>query len=253
MAKIENQKILRLTDKTYNDVMPDFITEDVVEVQRAKLIYYKWVSRLMSLLTTISLAYMVCTTLVLLKLVPQIIIDAQIFVLFSDSDSYVKREYIDIRMESRQKIMENFIQQYIELRNTYIRDAEEMKKRWAWGGLVSYLSTRKLYDEFAKEYPKLQKKMDQEKSSRSVEILSLERSGGEKSRIWKVEFKTYDYTYGNTMEYSSTQDIEPKIIERYWTVQIGCRASPNRRIAYKRLINPLGFYVYSYYQSEIEN
>lgn len=249
MANIANQKILQIENNADNNIIPDFITEDVVEIRRAKLIYYKWVSRLMILLATCTLVYGVCATLVLFKLVPQIIIDAQIFVLFSDSDSYVKREYIDAKMSSRQKMTENFIKQYVELRNTYIKDELEMKKRWIWGGLVSYLSTRSVYNEFEKIYPKLQNEMEEKKASRSVEILSLKRLGGEKSRVWNVEFKTYDYTYGTKNDYNSKM-VEPEIKEKYWTANITCKISPKRRIAYKRLLNPLGFFVVHYSQDQ---
>lgn len=253
MVNLPNQKVLRIADKTGRDKTPEFITEDVVEVQRARLVYYKWVNRLMMLLATISLVYGVCATLAILKLVPQIMFDPQIFVQFSDSESLVTREYIHRRMASREKIMINFMKQYVELRNTYVRDETEMKKRWMWGGLVSYLSTYDVYQKFAESYPKVQKDLDQKKASRSVEILSVERSGGEKSHIWKVEFKTYDFTYGTDLDYNPNRDAGPEIIERFWTANIGSRADPRRRTAYKRLINPLGFVVYSYFQSEIEN
>lgn len=251
MAELENQKVLRIADNTGKT--PEFITEDVVEVRRARLIYYKWVNRLMILLATISLCYGVSAVLVLFKIVPQIMVDAQVFVEFSDSKSLVKREYINPRMESREKIMINFMKQYVELRNTYIKDEMEMKKRWMWGGLLSYLSSYKVYQDFAKTVVPFQEEMKEKKASRSVEILSVERSGGEKSYIWKIEFKTYDYTYGEEKNYSSSKATGPQITEKYWTANIGSRADPHRRTAYRRLINPLGFVVYSYFQSEIEN
>lgn len=254
MAELENQKVLRITDKSKPDnIVPEFITEDVIEVRRARMVYYKWISRLMALLATISLIYSVCTTMVLLNLVPKIIYDAQIFVQFSDSESYVKRELIEPNMESREKIMVNLIKQYIELRNTYIRDKDEMNKRWMWGGLISYLSSYDVYQDFAKIYPRIQEELDEKEASRSVEILSVKRTGGEKSRVWEVVFKTYDFSYYETSTHSSKQNIGPKIEERFWTVNIECRAVPSRRTAYRRLLNPLGFVVVRYFQSEIES
>ena len=80
MANLINQKILRIADNGKSKEPPAFITEDVVEVRRAKLIYYKWISRLMAMLTTVSLLYGVCTTLSILKLAPEIVIDPQMFV-----------------------------------------------------------------------------------------------------------------------------------------------------------------------------
>lgn len=253
MAELENQKILRIADKTKQEgANLNFITEDVVEVRRARLVYYKWICRLMALLATISLVYCVSATLVLLNLVPKIIYDAQIFVQFSDSESYVKRELIEPSMESREKIMVNLIKQYIELRNTYIRDEEEMNKRWIWGGLVSYLSSYEVYQEFAEIYPRVQDELDQKEASRSVEILSVKRTGGERSRVWEVEFKTYDFAYEKKDTARPNRKVGPIIEEKYWIVNIECRADPSRRTAYRRLLNPLGFVVQRYFQSEIE-
>ncbi|MBO5039234.1 MAG: type IV secretion system protein [Alphaproteobacteria bacterium] len=251
MVDLPNQKILRIQDKNHKSEQPAFITEDVVEVRRAKLIYYKWISRLMAVLATLSLLYGVCATLAILKLVPNIMYDPQLFVEVSDSSSIVKREYINRRMESREKIMINFIKQYVELRNTYIKDEAEMKKRWLWGGLVSYLSTYRVYKKFAAQFPKVVEELKQAQASRSVEILSVTRSGGEQSFIWKVEFKTYDFTFGSMGE--AVSEVKPSITERYWTVNIRCQADEGRRTAYRRLLNPLGFVVTDYFQSEIEN
>ena len=252
MAQLQNQKILRITDKNKAKEAPEFITEDVVEVRRAKLIYYKWISRLMAILATGAMLYTICATLAILKLVPEMMLDPQIYVELSDSQSLVKREYINHKMVSRERVMINFMKQYVELRNTFIKDEAEMRKRWLWGGLVSYLSTYNVYKKFATEYPKLTEKLVQDKASRSVEILSVERSGGENSYVWKVEFKTYDFTY-NENKVGIRQDVEPVITERYWTANITCRIDPFRRTAYRRLLNPLGFVVINYFQSEIEN
>ncbi len=250
MAELQNQKILRITDKNKPHEAPEFITEDVVEVRRAKMIYYKWISRFMALLAVCALMYNVAVTLAILKLVPEIMIDPQIYVELSDSQSVVRREHINHKMESREKIMVNFIKQYVELRNTFLKDEAEMRKRWLWGGLISYLSTYKVYQDFAEIYPKLTNELVKADASRSVEILSVGRTGGEQSSVWKVDFKTYDFSYKNE-GFGNTKNVEPIVIERYWTANVRGLIDPNRRTAYRRLINPLGFVVVSYSQSEI--
>lgn len=251
MAELGNQKVLKITDRNKLREPPAFITEDVIEVRRVKLIYYKWISRLMLLLATGAMLYTICATLAILKLVPEIMIDPQIFVEVSDSQSLVKREYVNHTMVSRERIMINFMKQYVELRNTFLKDEAEMQKRWLWGGLVSYLSTYKVYKRFEKEYPKLTQEMVEKDASRSVEILSVERSGGDNSYVWKVEFKTYDYSFGKNL-IGMRKDVNPIIEEKYWTANITSRIDPGRRTAYRRLLNPLGFVVVNYYQSEIE-
>lgn len=251
MEEIANQKILKITNETKSQEAPAFITEDVVEIQRAKLIYYKWISRLMFLLATCSIIYTICSSLAILKLVPEIIVEPQIFVEISDSQSIVKREHINHKMISRERVMINFMKQYIELRNTFIKDEAEMKKRWLWGGLISYLSTYKVYSSFAEEYPKITEELTNKNASRSVEILSVERSGGGNSYVWKVEFKTYDYSFGDKVM-GTQENVDPIIEEKYWTANITSRIDPGRRTAYRRLLNPLGFVVVNYFQSEIE-
>jgi type IV secretory pathway component VirB8 len=126
-----------------------------------------------------------------------------------------------------------------------------MRKRWMWGGLLSDLSTYRVYQSFEKEYPIIEAELKGLGASRSVEILSIERIGGEKSMAWKIEFKTYDYIQRGEMQIND-EFIEPEVIERYWTANIQRMSSVNRRVAYRRLLNPLGFIVVSYYQSEIE-
>jgi type IV secretory pathway component VirB8 len=251
MANLINQRVLRISAKNKTKDMPNFITEDVVEVKRAKLIYYKWICRLMQLLATLSFIVGVATTLVMMKLAPEILVDPQIFVHMSDSQSVVKREYVNRRMESREKIMINFIKQYVELRNSYIKDEREMVNRWAWGGLISYLSTYNVYKDFKNKYPKIQAELDNIQASRSVEILSVERTGGKNSNTWKVEFKTYDFTYMDH-DLGRKKSIEPIIKEKFWTANIRGYIDSTRRTSFRRLINPLGFVIYSYFQSEIE-
>lgn len=253
MAELANQKVLRIANKNNTDKPLNYITEGVVEERRAKVVYYKWISRLMALLATASLCYGIAATLAIFRLVPRIMYDAQIFVKEpSDSRLLVKREHIDRKMASREKIMVNFIKQYVELRNTFIQDESEMRKRWLWGGLVSYLSNYSVYKDFERFYPHLMDEMKERRASRAVEILSVERSGGEKSYVWKVEFKTYDFTFGAATDYGN-KNIKPQITEKYWTANIRCYANPKRRTSYRRMLNPLGFVVSSYYQSEIEH
>jgi type IV secretory pathway component VirB8 len=108
-----------------------------------------------------------------------------------------------------------------------------------------------MYKIFEEEYPKTQAELDAIKASRSVEILSVERTGGKNSNTWKVEFKTYDYTY---IEHAlgRKKSIEPIVKEKYWTANVRGYIDSTRRTSFRRLINPLGFVIYSYFQSEIE-
>ena len=69
------------------------------------------------------------------------------------------------------------------------------------------------------------------------------KKGSAKSQIWLTT--TID---GERAQVYTGQRIE----EKYWTANIRGYVDPNRRTAYRRLLNPLGFVIYSYFQSEIE-
>ena len=49
------------------------------------------------------------------------------------------------------------------------------------------------------------------------------------------------------------KSVEPIIIEKYWTASVRGYIDVYRRTSFRRLINPLGFVIYSYFQSEIED
>jgi hypothetical protein len=80
--------------------------------------------------------------------------------------------------------------------------------------------------------------------SREVEIISVGKVGGEKSPVWKVDFKTYDVSPQNRNEHTG----EMILTTRYCTASITAIFVPERMFIAKRLINPLGFTVLDYRQ-----
>ena len=76
--------------------------------------------------------------------------------------------------------------------------------------------------------------------------LQYDYIGDQESLIWS------NLILANQNRLSRRASVEPIIEERYWTANIRGYVDPNRRTAYRRLLNPLGFVVYSYFQSEIE-
>ena len=82
---------------------------------------------------------------------------------------------------------------------------------------------------------------------REVEIISIGRQGGKRSEVWKVDFKTYELRPGNS---STGGALIMK--ERYWTASVTARFYPERIFMGRRLINPIGFTVTRYSQSEVE-
>ena len=83
---------------------------------------------------------------------------------------------------------------------------------------------------------------------REVEIISIGKLGGERSPVWKVDFKTYELSQ-NTVD----QKTKARILSvRYWTASVTAFFIPGREFVGLRLINPIGFTVVRYSQAEVE-
>ena len=140
-----------------------------------------------------------------------------------------------------------FIKQYVILRNTILRDEGEMMLRWYPGGMVNFLSSDYVFSEFDAYRRSVWQKMLDSKIVREVEIISVDRVGGEKSSVWKVDFRTFDLS-----EYqrdNKTRGISLKI--RYWTASVTAFFFRERQFVGLRLINPIGFTVVRYSQTEV--
>ena len=72
--------------------------------------------------------------------------------------------------------------------------------------------------------------------------------GGEKSPVWKVDFKTYDLS--TTMRNQNTWALI--LSTRYWTASVTAYFLRGREFVGLRLINPIGFTVTRYSQTEVE-
>ena len=84
---------------------------------------------------------------------------------------------------------------------------------------------------------------------REVEIISITRQGGSRSAVWKVDFKTYDL-YNEIGQSQGKQESTLRV--RYWTASVTAYFIPERAFIVPRLINPMGFTVTRYSQTEVE-
>lgn len=226
-----------------------YVTQNDVEQKTAKEAYYKWLSRLVIFFTILSVGFFASASLVLFKLAPQVTVEPFLIIKQDDSSQMVRYEPIAKEMASNQMLMESFMKQYVTLRNTIINDANEMETRWMPGGMVNYFSSPKIFDEFyRKEVDQKMKKYATEKLVREVEILSIGKVGGENSRVWKIDFKTYDLTPKLTNDASGSMLLRTK----YWTASISATFVPDRIFIARRLMNPVGFTVIQYSQAEVE-
>ena len=67
--------------------------------------------------------------------------------------------------------------------------------------------------------------------------------------MWKVDFKTYDLQ-NDAMQDQTQQEATLRV--RYWTASVTAFFIPERSFVALRLVNPLGFTVTRYSQTEVE-
>lgn len=244
--KLEGSKILAIADKSGKEY--HFIGSKEKEVVSAKMRYYLWLSRFFIVTTVASLLLFLASSLALFNLAPQVTVEPFLIIDQSSSDDIVRYEPIAYDMASKKMLMETFVRQYVLYRNTIINDEREMMVRWYPGGIVNYLSSPQVFSEFNKYREGIWKEMTDNQISQEVEIISVGRVGGDKSPVWKVDFKTYEVSARRR----NTETGALFLRVHYWTASITSYFIPFREFMGRRLLNPLGFTVTRYSQSEVE-
>lgn len=244
--RLEGTKILSLTDA--NGQKHEFISETEQEKAGFKLKYYMWLSRLFILFALISLLIFMSSSLALFKLAPQVTVEPFLIINQDTSDGIVRAEAITSRMASKNQLMKIFVEQYVLLRNTIIADEKEMQSRWYEGGMLSFLSAPQVFSDFSQYRDSIWDRMLKERIVREVEIISIEKLGGARSPVWKVDFKTYELS--NNQRDPKTKAMILNV--RYWTASLTAFFIPGREFVGLRLINPMGFTVIRYSQAEVE-
>lgn len=247
MNKAIRNKQTKAESKANSGFEPYYVTDGQI-VRSLKEAYYQWISRLMILLCIISFGFFVCASLVLFRMAPLVSVEPFLIIKQDNSDSMVRYEVISFDMASRKQIMELFIRQYVMMRNNILLDEQEMQSRWFAGGVVNYMSAPDVYIKFNQETVGSMMRQLKNNMVRDTEILSIGKVGGEKSPVWKVDFRTYDLSREKGEEASDRL----KLKTRYWTASVTAFFIPQRVFMAKRFMNPLGFTVTRYSQTEVE-
>lgn len=242
----QGEKILSIEDKN-SQAHVNFIDKEEKETTSLKMVYYMWLSRLFIFFATISLIVFLSTSLSLFRLAPIVEVEPFLIIRQDNSDNLVRSEPISQNMASKDLLLKTFIKQYVILRNTVISDEAEMSSRWLPGGMINFMSSWPVFYQFRDSTRDMMDKKEYYSFVREVEIISIARQGGKRSEVWKVDFKTYDLRPGNA---NSGGALIMK--ERYWTASVTARFYPERVFMGRRLINPIGFTVIRYSQSEVE-
>lgn len=228
-------------NKGYN---PNFITDGDVE-KSSREIYFRWLSRLVILCAIVSLGFFLSSSLVIFRLAPEIIVQPLLIISQDNSDNMVRYEPITKNMQSLKKFTELYIRQYIIMRNSVVNDEQEMQTRWGPGGIIHYLSTPSVYNDFVGANAKKVEKMFDANFSREVRIDSINKVS-ENSPAWTVEFTVYSLS-NKSVDNSGALTLKTMRMK----ASITPKFIPERVAIFPRLINPLGFTVMKYNQDLI--
>ena len=246
LGKIAVRKLLTDNNKApQEDVKLQYITDDKINNNSMKEIYFRWLSRLVVICAVLSLGLFLSASLVIFRLAPEIIVEPLLIISQNDSETMVRYEPITNKMPSLKQMTELFVRQYVIVRNTVINDEQEMRTRWGPGGIIAYLSTPRVYHEFVGEHiDNISSMFDNEYSS-EVRIDSIHKIS-ENSPAWIVNFTIYNLSRSRTGKSGAVTLKKTKM-----RASVTPRFIPERRTVFARLINPLGFTVMKYNQDEI--
>jgi type IV secretory pathway component VirB8 len=245
--RLEGSHILAITDGNTERHI-EFINEYKQKESSLKLKYYMWLSRFFIFLAVLSLSFFWSASLSLFRLAPQVTVKPFLIISQDNSEDLVRVESIDLNMASKDKIAEMFVRQYVEMRNTIIDDITEMRIRWFPGGIVNFLSAPRIFNEFTSQTESIWPEIGRGELIQEVEIINVQRVGGQHSPIWKVDFKTYNL---EPLGKNNTS-LDRTITSKYWTASITGIFIRERIFTGRRLINPMGFTVLRYSQTRVE-
>lgn len=230
--------------KKASGYQPHFLSDSENKESSSKSVYFLWLSRLVILCAIVSLSFFLSSTLVIFRLAPEIIVEPLMLVANQkDSESMVRYEAITEKMPSLKQLTEMYVKQYVIMRNTVVNDKKEMTTRWGPGGIVNYMSAPDVYSEFVGGNAKDVNRMFDKDYSSEVYIDAIGRE--DNSPAWWVIFTIYNLSKERNVSGALTLKIlryKASVTPRYYSF---------RRLMKARLINPLGFTVVKYNQSEI--
>ncbi len=239
------KKLIVDQNRVKDNFKPQYITDSAINESSAKEIYFRWLSRLVTLCAILSLGLFLSSSLVIFRLVPEIVVEPLLISRdMNSSETLVRYEPITPKMQSIRKLTEMFIKQYVIMYNTVINDAREMRARWSPSGIVSYLSAPDVYRDFMLLKKDIVNQISSADYSEEVRIDSIGKVT-ESSPAWKVEFTVYRLSKG----VRSDGTLELKKI--HYSASVTPKYIPERRALFYRLLNPLGFTVVKYNQQEI--
>lgn len=174
----------------------------------------------------------------LMQTVPKIKLLAQILVSESlESRQNVRAEPFESNIIDKKMLEEMFVRSYISLRFTYFPDEAQMRYTWGTYGPLWFLSSPRIYRQFWNNtigpYKKLPEYIKANPLTQSVDIKSMFK----RDNIWIIEVQVYQLQGGT-------------ITEKTYTLNLTVTYVDERKVFNNRMVNPYGFVVVRYTQTE---
>ena len=194
-----------------------------------------WLSRFFSVLCFALVVSAVVFALSLIHISKEAEVDSVLVTAptYSENLSYFEPLHPD--MPAMDVLAEMFVRQYVTARNNVWKNAREMRIQWGGGGLVRYMSSPEVYEDFVtKEMPRYFP--DPETAPQVTVETDIKRIIKEGWNSWQIFFDTR----------RRDKTVSPPVIE-HWIATIQFRYYSSNATMFSRLRNPLGFTVTQYH------
>ncbi len=193
---------------------------------------YLWTSRLLVILSGLSICFNMILVLTIYLMVPSIKVQPQFFNINKYFSQIERVQPRVLRYPVPDLITEQYIRQYLYIRYTIGNDASTLVEQWRIGSPLFWYSAPNVYSDF--QSGELQSNIASfKKGMRRAVIIQWIKPLA--SGLWQTQFATYEVTNGS----------EPSVV--YWraTIRVAYTALqfPNKE---DKILNPYGFIVVSY-------
>ena len=120
LDKRREQKLLTDKNAPQKEMQFQYITDDKINSNSVKEIYFCWLSRLVIICAILSLGLFLSASLVIFRLAPEIVVEPLLIISQNDSETMVRYEPITPKMPSIKQLNEMFIKQFNQILHSFI-------------------------------------------------------------------------------------------------------------------------------------
>jgi len=195
---------------------------------------YLWTSRIVVILASISMCINMMLAMTVYLLIPQKTVYPRLLLINKYFSQLELVPYNEVRTRATDLLAEQYIRDYITLRNSITNDYDELLARWGVGEIVYWTSTKDVYDTFYKS--DVQHNMLLFKEKGLQRFVKIEWVRPLTLGLWQAQYITMDIVPG-------VEKIDTKIWRATMRISFVKFPFPKKEDQIK---NPFGFIVNNY-------